>query len=367
MNNKDKSLIISSYDDIHNPYYAGGGALAILQVAKRLTKKYNVTVITGKYPGSKNETIEGIVYERVGTSLFGGKLGQLAFQLYLPALVVKKSYDVWIESFTPPFSTTCLQLYTKKPVIGLVHMLSGEDMKRKYKLPFDSIEKVGLQTYKHIIVLSENMKKKIATINPKIDITVIPNGVDGPEQSASKNKKKYILFIGRIEVDQKGLDLLLKAYKKFSEKFSYPLYIAGSGERVEETKLHKLIKELELSKKVTLLGRVTGAKKEQIYKDALFVVSTSRFETFPIVALEAMSHGVAFICFSIEGMSWIPDKIAKKVTPFSIEKLTEAMVQLAYNKNIADDMIKSGKEFVKQFTWDSVASKYDEYLTHILK
>ena len=78
MNNKKTSVIFSSYDDLHNPYYAGGGALAIREVAKRLVKKYNVTVITGKYPNSKDETIEGITYERVGTTHFGGKIGQLS-------------------------------------------------------------------------------------------------------------------------------------------------------------------------------------------------------------------------------------------------------------------------------------------------
>ena len=286
----------------------------------------------------------------------------------LPSLVMRKSYDIWIESFTPPFSTTCLQLFTKKPVVGLIHMLSGEDMKRKYYLPFDSIEKMGLQTYKYSIVLSENMKKKITVINPNIDITVIPNGVDSVKSTVSKNKTtdKYILFIGRIEVNQKGLDLLLEAYKKFAKKFDYPLYIAGAGEISEETKLQNLIEKLQLSKKVKLLGRVTGKEKEKVYRDALFVVSSSRFETFPIVALEAMSYGVAFICFAIDGMSWIPDTIVKKVKPFSIVGLTQAMIQMASSKKMSDTMNKAGKEFVKQFTWDSVAQQYDTFITQII-
>jgi len=184
--------------------------------------------------------------------------------------------------------------------------------------------------------------------------------------TASKTNKKYILFIGRIEVNQKGLDLLLEAYKKFAEKFDYPLYIAGAGEISEETKLQNLIEKLQLSKKVKLLGRVAGEEKEKVYRDAFFVVSSSRFETFPIIALEAMSYEATFICFAIEGMSWIPDKIAKKVKPFSILDLTKAMEQLANNKKMSDTMNKAGKEFVKQFTWDSVAKKYDTYITQII-
>jgi len=45
--NSDMKIIISNYDSVKNPYYGGGGATAIHEIASRLTKKFEVTVLTG--------------------------------------------------------------------------------------------------------------------------------------------------------------------------------------------------------------------------------------------------------------------------------------------------------------------------------
>lgn len=360
-----KRIIISSYDDLKNPYFAGGGAQAVHQVAKRLVKdEYAVTVITGRYPNSRNEIIDGVHYQRTGTSFLGAQLDQLTFQLCLPYHVLTKQFDCWMESFTPPFSTTFLQLFTKKPVIGLVHMLSGEDMKRKYKLPFDSIEKVGLKTYKSIIVTSEAIKQKIIAIHPIIKIFVISNGIE-KIYTQQPNKNQHILFLGRIEVDQKGLDLLLTAYSKVFDKVKHPLYIAGSGEKREEAKLDTLIESLSLSEKVKRVGRVRGKEKEELFRNAIFVVIPSRFETFSSVALEAMAHAQAIICFAIDGLAWIPQNCSTKIKPFDETAFANAIIDLELDKK-ASTVGLSGQVYAKKFTWDVIAKEYEQVINSSL-
>lgn len=358
------NLIISSYDDLKNPYFSGGGAQAVHQVAKRLTQdNYAVTVITGRYPGSKNEMVDGVQYLRTGTSFLGAQLDQLTFQLCLPYLVLTKKFDCWMESFTPPFSTTFLQLFTKKPVIGLVHMLSGEDMKRKYKLPFDAIEKIGLKTYKAMIVTSEAIGKKITAINPNIKISVISNGIE-KIYTEKPDKKQHILFLGRIEVNQKGLDLLLNAYEPIADKSAYPLFIAGSGEQNEEKKLHDLLSSKKI-KQVKLVGRVSGKAKEELFRNAAFVVIPSRFETFSSVALEAMSHARAILCFDIEGLRWIPKNCSIKITPFDETGFAHAILELGDIKKTTV-LGSTGQNYAKKFTWDSIAQQYDKVVKSII-
>jgi hypothetical protein len=158
---KRKKVIISSYDDIKNPYYAGGGAFAIHTLASRLTKNFDVLIFTGTYSGSVDEVVESVQYKRIGCSLFGPRIAQVFYQIALLRIILTQDFDIWFESFTPPFSTSCLQLFTQKPVVGLVHMLAGEDMTRKYKLPFVFFEKLGLKTYRHFVVLSQHFQEKI--------------------------------------------------------------------------------------------------------------------------------------------------------------------------------------------------------------
>ncbi len=361
-----KTIIISNYDDIRNPYYAGGGAHANHEVAKRLTKLFDIKIITGKYPQSKNGVVDGITYERIGISFGGPKIGQLIYQLCLPYYVHTKRFDVWTESFTPPFSTNFLQFFTKNPVIGLIHMLSGDDMKRKYKLPFHLVENLGLKTYKHFIVTSELIKNKVEKKNTHASIELIPNGIE-KIKIAQTNKKDYILFLGRIEVDQKGLDLLLSSFEKIHGEIEYKLAIAGNGETKQINILNKLIKEKGLEKSVILLGRVDGRKKEKIIEKSFCIVVPSRFETFSIVALEALAHGVPLITFDIEGLSWIPKNCRIKIKPFDTKSLSKQIINLSKDKDMQKILTKNGKKFTQQYTWDTIAKKYISYFNYILK
>lgn len=171
-------IVFSNYDDIRNPYYGGGGAIAVHEVAKRLAATHTVTVLTGKYPGSTDEIVDGVVYKRVGAHVLDPRIGQLLFHFSLPWFALTMKFDVWVESFTPPFSTALLPLCTRKPVVGLTHLLGGKAMKLKYGLPFDIPERMGLKVYKHVIVLQDALKLELAQMAPHIQTYVIPNGVD---------------------------------------------------------------------------------------------------------------------------------------------------------------------------------------------
>lgn len=352
-----KTIIFSNYDDLNNPYYAGGGAIAIHETAKRLSKRYHTTVITGRYPGSKNIVVDGVTYERIGISFGGPKIGQLAFQFVLPWYALKKAYDVWFESFTPPFSISILPLLPDRRIIGLVHMLSGKDMRRKYRLPFDVIEMFGLRFYQEIITTTDAIKDQVQKSSPDSRVYVVPNGVN-PIRVLSRSKKTHILFIGRIEVNQKGLDLLLDAVKSLKDKGSYQLVIAGGGEKKQLDLLRSLIKSNELTKQVRLVGKVAGRKKQELFDRALAIVVSSRFETFSLTCLEAIASGVPLVTFAIAGLSWMPSKIRISVKPFSSEKLAEAILKAATNAEKRSELIRLGKAFAKQYSWDTIASSY---------
>src|SRR5205085_1806507 len=102
---------------------------------------------------------------------------------------------------------------------------------------------------------------------------------------------------GRIEVNQKGLDLLIEAYKLISQETNYPLLIAGSGALDEMKKLKQLVKKLKMEKKIKLVGRVSGDQKIKLMMESVCMVVPSRYETFSIVALEALAYGIPLVTF----------------------------------------------------------------------
>lgn len=362
-----KKIIFSTYDDIHNPYYAGGGAVAIAEIAKRLVSEYDVTIITGNYPGAKEERIDGVLYKRIGPSSLGPRLSQLLFHFFLPQAVKKESFDLWIESFTPPFSTSRLQRATNKPVIGLVHMLSSEDMERKYKLPFHLIESQGLQTYKYFIVLTDAFKKKIERVNKSAKYFLIPNGVSLVPSVKRDQVEDSILFLGRLEMDQKGVDLLLAGYGAIASQTKAKLIIAGSGLSHDTKRIEERIKELGLQDRVMLKGRVAGAEKASLLQNCSVFAMPSRFETFGMVALEAMAYGKPLVSFDIEGLQWIPSSCIIRAKSFDAQQYGEALLRVLNDRTVQHDMSTAALKAVQRYSWDTISQEYRKAIANVLQ
>jgi glycosyltransferase involved in cell wall biosynthesis len=363
---KKKKIVISLYDDLNNPYYAGGGARVVHALARRLTATYDVVVLTGNYKGSRNSELDGVSYKRIGPDFLGPKLGQLAFQLALLVHVHKQSYDLWIESFTPPFSTSFLPLFTRKPVIGLVQMLSSEDMQRKYKLPFHHIERIGLKQYSHFIVFTDENKKKLQAINKKATYFLHPLGIDTLPGTSSKVQGDHILYLGRIEFDQKGLDLLLEAYHALEDTITTPLVIAGSGNKKDEGKLRQLIKQYHLEKRIVLAGKVSGKEKDALLRKSAVVVIPSRFDSYVLVALEAMAYGKPLVGFAIPGLSWIPKTCIVKVPPFDTAKLAAAIGRVLGDTKLRVTVHNDGRLLSQNYLWDHLFPLYKKSIATVL-
>lgn len=346
-------IVFSNYDDRNNPWYAGGGARVIHDVARRLVGAYRVTVFTGTYPRAKRcERIDGVEYRRIGLACCGPWIGQLAYWIALPFRAKRLDFTLWFESFTPPFGVSFLPLMTRRPVVGLIHMLPGRDMWRKYHLPFFLFERLGLKWYREFVVLSSCMEKVIRRSNHTAKIHTIPNGIDIP--APEPHEKKHLLFMGRIEVDQKGLDLLLAAYEKLSSEVRLPLLIAGAGVESEMEQLRMRVAASPYREHIELVGRVEGEAKDRLYRSAAAVIVPSRFETFSLTALEALSYGIPAVGFDIDGLSAFTGGGVFKAVPFEVSSL-----QTEIERAILDtrDAAFFQNQVIK-YEWDSILADY---------
>ncbi len=357
-------IVFSSYDDINNPFYGGGGAKAIHEVAKRLTKKHRVTVFTANFRGAKEELIDGVDYKRIGPRQASARVGQIIYQLLLPWYCHFYDFDVWIESFTPPISTAFLPLVTKKPVIGLAQLLAGNDMAKKYSLPFKMVEDFGLRFYKRCIVLTQEEKEKISNKFLRMKIFVIPNGVN--EIIFNKNNsspENIVLFLGRLDIHQKGIDLLVEAWKKNETTQREKLLIAGNGSHSEIKQLKEMIKASG-KKNVKYLGPVSGKIKFDLFNKSKAIVVPSRFESFGITALEGMQFGKRLVTFDIKGLEWIPKRFRFIAKSFDTDSLSEA-IKSALNSNDNQKYVHESQIYAKKFMWENISKEYEKVINAV--
>lgn len=356
-----KKIVISNYDSLNNPYFAGGGAVVVHEIAKRLATKYEVIILTGRYKNSKNQYINGVLYKFTGLDL-GPKLSQIFFIFFIIFYSSCHKWDLWIESFNPPFSTSFLPLFTKKPVIGLVQMLTGYEKSIEYGVPFDKIERIGLKCYKNFVTLTNEQSTYIKEVNKDANVTTIPNSFSDELSNVQSNKGDYLLFLGRINIKQKGLDLLLNSLSLIKGQ-KINLIIAGEGSLNEVNELQTLAKKNNIIDKIKFIGKVVGKEKINLISNAFCMVMPSRYEGMSLSALEAIALGKPIVCFNIDGFRWLTaEKHVLKANAYDINEYANLLKKLINDESLYKNLSNNSKQFAQQYSWDNTIKKYEQLI-----
>jgi glycosyltransferase involved in cell wall biosynthesis len=356
----DKHIVISSFDSPDNPHYHGGGAAVVDIIARLLGAHFNVTVVTAARRGG-TVVRDGIRYLQLPVGWAGPRGGQLLFHALLPFAARRIRHDLWIESFTPPFSTSFLPLFSRTSVVGLAQNLSGEEMWRRYRLPFFLVERFGLRFYRDVVVLNPADRARVSSCNPAADVRVIPNGMDLPEvDEGVLEHREHVLFLGRIDIREKGLDLLLSAYERSG--LAIPLLIAGVGTRREERKLAALL--AATGGDVRWLGYVTGQQKRELLERSAFVVLPSRYESFGLAALEGMACGKPVVHFDLPSLRWMDGDV--RVPAFDVNALAAQLADLADHEETRLDLGGTARAAARRYRQDVTAVRYLELARQLL-
>ena len=321
-------------------------------MARALAREFEVTVVTGaRRPGTARRG--GLRYRYLPVCWAGPRAGQLLFHALLPVAARRTPHDLWIESFTPPFSTSFTPLFSPARVVGVAQTLSGERMWHRYHLPFFLIERLGLRCYSDVVVHNPVDGATITRHNPTARVWVIPHSMDLPEvDEQSIGRGEHILFLGRIEVWAKGLDLLFAAYEQ--SRVEMPLIIAGAGSKGEERKLGSLVAAARGD--VRWLGRVDGQRKTELLRHSAFVVLPSRSETFGLAALEGMAYGKPVLHFDLPTLEWVRGDV--RVPSFDTAVLSRSIRELAGDEPKRRELGRVARAAAWQFRPERMEQQY---------
>ena len=154
----------------------------------------------------------------------------------------------------------------------------------------------------YLVLVSKSLKKyyEKELRKSKCRCVYIPNIVEEMPDKISSLTNKKLISVGRLS-HEKGYIDLLKIFKMLCDKgYKWTLDIIGDG--VEKDMLESYIKENSLEKLVTLHGFQNKDYINSLLHESSIYLMTSHTESFGIVLIEAMSHGVPCIAFnSAEG------------------------------------------------------------------
>lgn len=373
------------YESPGSPFGYGGAGVRAFEIYRRLCDRHDITLLCMRYPGARDGESAGLRHVYVGAESESLVRSVLAYTVKAAGFVKRHghAFDVVVENFLPstPFFAKYL---TRRPVAlqvqgimerGATRKINAEDMKglslKKnnplYSVPMSLVERFYPGLYDTFIFVSDVTERKVlsAVKREPVFSAVVPNGINRDLLEAEAGDDNYILFLSRLDIYQKGIDVLMAAFKMISEKFGdISLVFAG----YEFDRFEGLVAGLPplLKKRIRYAGFVTGEEKARLLSRASFFVLPSRYESLPISIFEAAACGKSVLVSDIPEMAFVEKNGFGLTFPSgSAAALAEKMEVLLKDGELRRRTGIAGRAFAKNFLWDAIALQFEETLARI--
>jgi len=220
--------------------------------------------------------------------------------------------------------------------------------------------------------------RKITIIPPGVDISrFYPIPADEARQYIGLDPGERIaLFVGRIE-PLKGVDTLIKA---MSCQRSRPLgrvtlaIIGGDPNAsqqemsAEMARLQQLCDDLCMGRMVVFLGKRAQDTLPYYYSAADVLVMPSHYESFGMVALEAMACGTPVIASQVGGLAYLikDGETGYHVPDQDPEALCEKMLLLLGDVELRKKMGLQAEQYARNYAWATIAAQIVEVYQSLL-
>lgn len=200
---------------------------------------------------------------------------------------------------------------------------------------------------------------------------ILPNGYSTPslyKTNFSKNIKA--VFIGRQDIYQKGLDLLLEAVKEIKQDLrnvGFFLDIYGPP-RYDVKRVTEMISELHINDLVKNHEKgISGKEKENVLLSADLFILTSRFEGHPMGLIEALSYGLpVFISRGANMYEEIIEYKAGWACETNKNAIIQTLRQIVNEKKQFNYLSINARLLARKYNWNILAEKFHNEVSSII-
>lgn len=212
-------------------------------------------------------------------------------------------------------------------------------------------------------------------------VTIIPCGVNTRRFRALDRKRARralglqgrwtALFVGRMD-PLKGLDLLLYAAHRLLGRIPDLQVVVVGGDAVpesEEARVRQLSVDLGLADRVRFVGAVPQAALPQYYSAAHVCVVPSYYESFGLVAVEALACGTPVVAARVGGLP----KVVKHglngllVSERSAVAFAEAIASLYEDDAWRAALSEGARDSIQHLVWSAIAQRVSDLYDTLLR
>ncbi|MBR5985012.1 MAG: glycosyltransferase family 4 protein [Clostridia bacterium] len=355
-------LRIAMLGQKHSFSREGGIEVAVGELAGRMARLGHKVTLLDRSPRPSRSMVprtEDLEIRCVPTLGRGG-LAALTSSFFGAVKAAFGKYDVVHFHAEGPAAMCLIPRLLGKRVVCTVHGLDWQ--REKWGRLARAYIKLGEKTavmYAHEMIVLNNDTRDYFLKAYRRGTRVIPNGAspapNAPvrliRQAWGLEKDGYVLFVGRL-VPEKGLRLLLKAWKKL--KTDTTLVIAGGG--ASESFMGELASLA--GENVLFTGFVEGQALSELYCNCRLFVLPSDLEGMPLALLEALSSGCCCLASDIPACRETARDKAVYFERGSESSLIAALQTLLDSPGNVSRYREGAKEFVlSNYDWDEITLK----------
>lgn len=380
-----------------------GGEKCLVELIKYLSNYYpNIIYVpeNGKVTYESNGLVNNnIVYKIIGSFSVEKRFGvfisylvrTLKGLLNIPKLNINRKHVIISHSDFWPTVIYTFFIKLKNPHvkwIALIHMLSPSIFKgfegqytSKYRIP--SLRLVHYWLNQRLFFFLARKADFLVGVNPTYynvlkkynkNVRIIRYGSDVNEikeklitMVPSSIKEYDACFVGRFH-PQKGIFELCDIWKKVTKKIpDAKLVIIGDYNNSLGIRLKTIIRKEMLDKNIILLGYKDGLEKYKVILKSKIFLFPSYYESFGIVALEAMSCGLPVVAYDLPIFRDLFRKGMVKVPILNNNSFADVIVKLLINRSYYEKIAKEASEFSKNFSWRKTGENINRIILNLFK
>lgn len=268
----------------------------------------------------------------------------------------------FLGSFCTALITEIKELLPKVKIVAWQHN-SFEQYMGHYSEKYRDEYLKGLSRADALICLTEHDTLLFSKYNQCS--VCIGNPIDTVNEHCAVENKQ-LLTVGRIEIEHKGLDLLLDAFDLAGIP-EWTLSVVGDGNDMQE--LAERITGLKKRNKVLLKGELLNDRLLQEYKNSSIFIMTSRWEGFGLTLLEAMSFGLPIISTPVTG----PNEILRSgefgllTKSFSASDIAEAIQTTTSSLELRQYYSEQSLKRVQDYTVEKILPMWEKLLAGLYR
>ena len=208
-------------------------------------------------------------------------------------------------------------VFTRKPVV-----------KKTWGFLF---ERRHLRNALAVHVFFEDEREGLARLGVDSETVTAPNGVSPPADMAwDGGSGGYLLWLGRFDPVNKGLDLLLRALLLLDPSTRPRIRLHGPDWRNQKQVVRDMAQELDISAWVEVGDPIYGPAKWSAIARAGACVYPSRWDACPVAVIESVSLGVPTLVANYPLGRFLAKRdaaVAVELTPQDVARGIEALLE----------------------------------------